>query len=108
MVELVLAKDWVRVRFPASAHTTKIASFEAIFVVCRESKVDLLARAHNIKNTISLWCFLYCALGRNRTHNNGSEDRCDIHFTTSALNNPLILRNIVTHFTTSADGGTTE
>ena len=27
----------------------------------------------------------FCALGRNRTYNNNSEDCCDIHFTTSAF-----------------------
>ncbi len=30
-------------------------------------------------------CRLVCALGRIRTCNNGSEDRCDIHFTTRAF-----------------------
>ncbi len=40
MVELVLAKNWVRVRFPAPAHNEKIPYEGNFFIMCgRESKL---------------------------------------------------------------------
>ena len=47
-------------------------------------KVIFRSLRQNKKSCINTRLFIFCAPARTRTWNDGSEDRCDIHFTTSA------------------------
>lgn len=51
----------------------------------RQQNVFYKGQINKIKSLVVIQDFLFlCAPARTRTWNDGSEDRCDIHFTTSA------------------------
>ena len=47
--------------------------------------LDIAPASTSIEKSSAVKIFLSCAPGRTRTCNDGSEDRCDIHFTTGAF-----------------------
>ena len=95
VVEHVLAKDEIRVRFPVPAQINReyrlcsVVTHNFLLKICSTPPRTVVLRLAHCKrksplNKRVIFIYLQCALGRNRTYNNGFEDRCDIHFTTSA------------------------
>ena len=60
MVELVLAKDWVRVRFPAPAQKENNPSNKGYFLFVRASKQTALLASGNRKGSPLFLSSYYC------------------------------------------------